>query len=65
VFYVVLCRNVMAGSGAYHHMSGDAYEGEFVDNEYEGFGTYRFGNGSFVSGKMMINIIAVATSSEY
>lgn len=55
----------MTGAGAYHHMSGDVYEGEFVDNEYEGFGTYRCGDGSFVSGKMMLNIIAVDTSSEH
>jgi hypothetical protein len=64
VFDAALCRDVIACSGAYYHMSGDVYEGEFADNEYEGFGTYRCSNGSFVSGKLMITMV-LATSSKY
>ena len=50
----VLCRNVMVGTGVYYHMSGDVYEGEFADNEYQGLGTYRYSDGSFVSGMLML-----------
>ena len=26
--------------GVYYHLNGDVYDGEFIDNEMEGLGTY-------------------------
>jgi hypothetical protein len=41
------------GANRYHHESGDVYDGEFLDNEMSGSGTYTTADGNKIQGSSL------------
>jgi len=51
----------MHGRGVYTHQTGDVYDGEFLDNEMSGIGTYRTADGQEIKGARRSRVIARST----
>ena len=45
----------MAGRGAFRYATSAKYEGEFLNNQYQGHGTYTFPSGAVYDGPFVEN----------
>jgi hypothetical protein len=43
-------NNNRTGKGIYYYENGDVYEGDFLDNQFHGYGKFIFTNGAIDDG---------------